>query len=179
MLDLCDASTSARAVGLVTDAVGSRRTTASQLRGVLDRRRRARHRQLLEELLADVAVGAESPLEVCYLRDVERAHDLPRGDRQNRSGLPFRRDVVHVEAGLVVELDGRLGHEGDGRFRDMRRDNRTTLAGGLTLRYGTTDVAGRPCAVAYQVASALRLRGWSGWLTPCPRCPRGVEELVL
>lgn len=179
VLDLCDVSTAARAVGLVTDAVGSRRTSAGQLREALDRRRRARHRQLLEELLADVAVGAESPLEVRYLRDVERAHDLPRGDRQNRSGLPYRRDVVYLTAGVVVELDGRLGHEGDGHFRDMRRDNRTTLAGELTLRYGTADVAGRPCAVASQVASALRLRGWSGWLSPCPRCPEGVDELVV
>ncbi|SDS31057.1 Transcriptional regulator, AbiEi antitoxin, Type IV TA system [Friedmanniella luteola] len=178
VLDLCDGSTPSRAVGLVTDAVGGRRTSAAQLRRALDGRRRARHRQLLEELLVDVAAGAESPLEVRYLRDVERAHDLPRGDRQNRSGLPFRRDVVYRH-GLVVELDGRLGHEGDGHFRDMRRDNRTALAGEMTLRYGTADVAGRPCSVAYQVASALRLRGWSGWLSPCPRCPQGVAELVV
>ncbi|GAA1428854.1 hypothetical protein GCM10009616_09580 [Microlunatus lacustris] len=179
VLDLCDASAASQAVGLVTDAVGSRRTSALQLRRVLDGRRRSRHRQLLEELLVDVAAGAESPLEVRYLRDVERAHDLPRGDRQNRTGLPFRRDVVHLEAGLVVELDGRLGHEGDGHFRDMRRYNRTALAGEMTLRYGTADVGGRPCAVAYQVATALRLRGWPGWLSACPRCPQGVDELVV
>jgi len=179
VLDLCDASTAFRAVGLVTDAVGSRRTSAAQLRRALAGRRRSRHRQLLDELLMDVAAGAESPLEVRYLRDVERAHDLPCGHRQNRSGLPFRRDVVYLEAGLVVELDGRLGHEGDGHFRDMRRDNRTALAGEMTLRYGTADVGGRPCAVAYQVASALRLRGWPGWLTPCSRCPQGVDQLVV
>lgn len=181
MLDLCDLATSSRAVGLVTDAVGSRRTTAHQLRLALQSRRRARHRQLLEELLADVAVGVESPLELRYLRDVERAHDLPRGDRQNRSGLPFRRDVVHLEVGVVVELDGRLGHEGEGRFRDMRRDNRTALVGEMTLRYGTADVAGRPCGVARQVESALRLRGWTGWLSPCRRCSvgQGVNEVVV
>jgi hypothetical protein len=178
VLDLCDISTPYRAVGLVTEAVGARRTSATQLRRVLDGRRRSRHRRLLEELLVDVALGAESPLEVRYLRDVERAHGLPPGDRQNRSHLPFRRDVVYP-GGLVVELDGRLGHEGGGHFRDMRRDNRTALAGELTLRYGTADVAGRPCAVASQVASALRLRGWPGWPTPCPRCRQGVDEAVV
>jgi hypothetical protein len=25
---------------------------------------------------------------------------------------------------VIVELDGRIGHEGVGRFRDMNRDNR-------------------------------------------------------
>ncbi len=167
LLDLCGSATAARVVGLVTDAVGSRRTTASLLRAALDGRRRARHR----ELLADVALGAESPLELRYLRDVERAHGLPPGDRQNRSGLPFRRDVVYLDVGLVVELDGRLGHDGGGRFRDMSRDNRTALGGEITLRYGTVDVVGRPCSVARQVESALRLRGWAGCITPCSRCP--------
>ncbi len=170
VLDLCDASTPYRAVGLVTNAVGARRTSAASLRVALDERRRARHRQLLEEVLADVATGAESPLELRYLRDIERAHGLPSGDRQHRSSLPFRRDVVYRAFGLVVELDGRLGHEGEGRFRDMRRANRTALSGEMTLRYRTADVVGRPCLVAQQVASALRLRGWSDWLCPCPRC---------
>ncbi len=179
VLDLCDATTPFRAVGLVTDAVGARRTNAAQLRAALDERRRARHRRLLTEVLEDVALGAESPLELRYLRDVERAHGLPSGDRQHRSDLPFRRDVVYRSVGVVVELDGRLGHEGDGHFRDMRRDNRTALAGEMTLRYGTADVAGRPCLVALQVASALRLRGWSGWLTVCPRCPEGVDDVLV
>ena len=35
------------------------------------------------EVLGDVASGAESTMEVSYLRDVERAHGLPRGRRQH------------------------------------------------------------------------------------------------
>lgn len=171
VLDLCGTGSAAQAVGWVTGAVGARRTTAEHLRRTLDGRRRVRHRQVLDDLLADVALGVESPLELRYLRDVERAHDLPHGERQNRSALPFRRDVLYREAGLVVELDGRLGHEGAGLFRDMSRDNRTALTGETTLRYGSVDVLGRPCAVARQVATALRLRGWDGWLTPCRACP--------
>ena len=170
VLDLCDASHAAQAIGWVTRAVGARRTTAEHLRRALENRRRVRHRQLLGDLLGDVAQGVESPLELRYLRDVELAHALPHGDRQHRSELPFRRDVVYRAFRLVVELDGRLGHEGAGLFRDMRRDNRTALTGDMTLRYGSVDVLGRPCAVARQVETALQLRGWTGRLSPCRRC---------
>jgi len=170
VLDLCDVGTPGQAVAWVTGAVGARRTTAAHLRSALEGRRRARHRQLLRDLLADVGAGVESPLELRYLRDVERAHGLPRGDRQERPDLPFRRDVVYRHYRVVVELDGRLGHVGEGRFRDMRRDNRTTLAGEVTLRYGFGDVAEQPCAAARQVATVLARGGWTGLLVPCPRC---------
>jgi hypothetical protein len=170
VLDLCGTGSAAQAIGWVTGAVGARRTTAEHLRRTLDHRRRVKHRQLLAELLGDVAQGVESPLELRYLRDVELAHGLPRGERQDRSELPFRRDVVYRAFRLVVELDGRLGHEGAGLFRDMRRDNRTALTGEMTLRYGSVDVLGRPCVVARQVEAALQLRGWAGRLTPCRRC---------
>jgi len=71
---------------------------------------------------------------------------------------------------LVVELDGRVGHEGMGRFRDMRRDNGSTVAGDATLRYGWADVVGRRCQVAGQVGSVLTARGWTGRLRRCPQC---------
>ena len=170
VLDLCDLGTPGEAVGWVTQAVQSRRTTVPQLRTALRRRRRARHRLLLEDLLGDVSAGAESALEVRYLRDVERAHGLPAGDRQHRQHA-FRRDVAYRRFGLVVELDGRLGHEGRGRFRDMWRDNVTTVGGELTLRYGYADVSERPCLVARQVGTVLVGRGWDGELTRCRRCP--------
>lgn len=44
--------------------------------------------------------------------------------------------------GLLIELDGRIGHTGDGRFRDMRRDNAAATDGLATLRYGWHDVSG-------------------------------------
>lgn len=173
VLDLCDEASPAMAIAWVTRAVQERRTTAGRLADALTRRKRARHRVLLVDLLADVARGAESPLEVRYLRDVERAHHLPVGRRQDQRE-PGRRDVAYLEYGLVAELDGRLGHEGLGRFRDMVRDNRTTLRGEVTLRYGFVDVAGDPCAVARQVAVVLRRQGWTGTLVPCPRCPTDI-----
>ena len=69
-------------------------------------------------------------------------------------------DVLSEEFGLIVELDGRLGHTGMGRFRDMRRDNRSTTDGLATLRYGKADVFGIPCEVADEVAVNLMRRGW-------------------
>jgi hypothetical protein len=170
VLDLCDGADVREIVGWVTQAVTSRRTTVVRLRRALEARSRHSRRRLLDELLGDVAEGVESPLELRYLRDVERAHGLPKGNRQNVSRVRDRRDVVYRQYGLVVELDGRLGHEGLGRFRDMRRDNDATVDGEATLRYGSVDVNGEPCLVARQVAEVLVLRGWRGEFRLCARC---------
>lgn len=171
VLDLCASADEGAVVGLVTTAVQSRRTRTDRLAAVLATRARHPHRRLLTALLADVAAGAESPLELSYLRDVERAHDLPRGRRQaSRLGLPYATDVGYDAYALLVELDGRLGHEGTGRFRDLERDNRFVLGGLITLRYGWFDVVHRPCLVAVQVGQVLRAQGWRGTPTRCRRC---------
>ena len=79
---------------------------------------------------------------------------------------------------LLVELDGRIGHEGEGRFRDMNRDNRHALRGELTFRYGYYDVSGRPCPVAFQVHTALTQRGFCQPFARCARCV-GVLDVDL
>ena len=171
MLDLCAQARPEDVVGWVTAAVQRRRTTPVRLRRALESRERTPHRLLLQALLAEVAAGAESPIEVLYLRDVERAHGLPDGRRQQPTGRRRGwRDVLYLAYGVVVELDGRLGHEGLGRFRDMDRDNVALLDGLATLRFGTSDLAGRPCAVAHQVGRLLQLRGWNGQPSRCRRC---------
>lgn len=78
--------------------------------------------------------------------------------------------VPHHLPVRVVELDGRTGHEGAGRFRDMSRDNRNTVRGRATLRYGWTDCRHHPCQTSRQVASTLVLLGWGGLANSCPRC---------
>lgn len=173
VLDLCERAGPEEVVHLITKAVQSRLTTVPRLRQALVGRRQMRHRHLLQDLLADVAQGAHSPLEVTYLNGVERPHGLPRGSRQQpiARGPGGFRDVRYDEFRLVVELDGRVGHEGVGRFRDMRRDNATTVAGEATLRYGYADVYGRRCQVAEQVGAVLRAHGWSGILRRCRQCP--------
>lgn len=63
-LDLCDAATASDVVGILTRAVGTRRTSTAQLRSALQSRSRIRHRQLLVALLGDINEGARSWLEV-------------------------------------------------------------------------------------------------------------------
>lgn len=111
-------------------------------------------------------------LELAHLRDVERAHGLPRGRRNRyRGGLRHRSDVGY---GVLVELDGRLGHTDEGRFRDFRRDHDFALRALLTLRYGWHDVAEQPCEVTNQVSTVLQGRGWSDLPARCRRCRRVV-----
>lgn len=172
VLDLCTTARPEDVVGWVTLAVERRRTTSRRLQRALAGRGRHPQRALLQGLLADVAVGVRSPLEMTYLRDVERAHGL---DVLVTRQLPSRahravRDVQYTQYGVVVELDGRLGHTELGRFRDLDRDNEASLDGLLTLRFGASDLHGRPCAVAAKVVRALRQRGWTGLPTRCPHC---------
>jgi len=173
VLDLCSVRPD-QSAHWVTKAVGSGRTTTRRLRRELDATARHPARRELLELLADVGAGAHSPLELLYLRDVERAHGLPRGERQIHSG-GYRIDV-HYRHGLVVELDGRLGHEYEGRFRDMRRDNYHQLRGTTTLRFGWQDCQVTPCEVAVCVGSLLTAMGWTGPVTPCRRCRHVPEQ---
>ena len=171
VLDLADLSSTTRVIDLVTKAVQQDLTTAKKLTRAVAGRKRLRHRRFLLDLLADVAEGAETPLEIKYTRDVERAHALPRGVRQKsaRRGRDFR-DVTYDEFGLVVELDGQIGHLGTGRFRDMRRDNYAVVQGEVTLRYGWPDVNDIPCPVAFQIADVMIQRGWTDLPTRCDRC---------
>ena len=129
---------------------------------------------------AEAADGVESYLELLFVRTVERPHGLPRGRRQrSRTGLPYRRDVDYRPYALIAELDGLLGHEGEGRFRDMNRDNLHVLCGEATLRYGYFDVSSRPCAVAFQIHLALTQRGYLEPFRRCPRCRRASNADLL
>jgi hypothetical protein len=147
--------------------------TVEQILEAMALRKRQRHRQLIKDVLVDVRGGVESRLEHRYLVAVERPHGLPVGRRQVKqllNGVATRKDVEYDEYSTVVELDGRLGHEGSGRHRDRRRDNSSTRQGRSTLRYGHADLE-QPCEVAVEVTDVLRQNGWTGVLRPCsPRC---------
>ena len=180
MLDLANQRSEGEIVSLVTAAVQKKLTTPDRLRTLLDSRPRQRHRQLIAGMLADVAAGAESYLEMLYLRTVERPHGLPRGTRQgSHPDLPYQCDVKYDRFALIVELDGRIGHEDEGRFRDMKRDNRHALLDELTLRFGYYDVSGRPCPVAFQVYLALVKRGYAEPFQRCWRCVGASEADLL
>ncbi|MCW2867389.1 MAG: hypothetical protein JWR20_1577, partial [Marmoricola sp.] len=115
LLDLASsAADDAAAVAVLADGVGSHRTTADRLLAALQVRSRLPRRAFLVAVLTDVASGVHSVLERKYLHDVERAHGLPPAGRQVSSGAKgrcVRRDVEHADQRVVVELDGRLGHE--------------------------------------------------------------------
>jgi len=174
VVDLVMQASSARVVAsLVTGAVQRRLTTPDRLAGSAERRAALPRRALFDALVDDAAEGAESPLEVWFYRRVERAHRLPTGRRQHRSlAGPARWVDVDYDAWRVrVELDGRMGHEGDGRFRDRLRDNHSTVEGRATLRYGHAEVFDEPCEIATEVASVLSGNGWQGLICPCgPQC---------
>ncbi|HMG31428.1 MAG TPA: hypothetical protein VK585_15045 [Jiangellaceae bacterium] len=174
VLDLVDVSETGREVeAWIVAACQTRLTVPTRLAAALAARKKIKWRGMTEAMLLDVAEGAQSMLELEFLRSVERAHRLPRGDRQRR--LAARRviwiDVDYEPFRTRVELDGRLGHEGAGRFRDRRRDNRATVGRTWSLRYGHAEVFGTPCAVAAEVSLVLRERGWAGTAVPCgPGC---------
>jgi hypothetical protein len=182
VLDLAAAATNdTGAVAILADACQSRRTTARRLLDALAGRQRIRRRPLIERVLHDVAAGATSALEWLYLTRVERPH-LPGARRQRRivqRGRTGYRDVEYPAWGVVVELDGRLGHtRARDRWDDLERDVDTAVSGLLTLRLGWRQVV-EPCRTAAAVAQILRTRGWRGALSACaePGCHQVAATL--
>jgi hypothetical protein len=172
-----DAPSESRAVGVLADVCQSRRTTASRLLARLEQMPRLRRRRLLRTILTDVESGAYSVLERMYLRTVERPHGLPLAQRQRcvREGRSRAyRDVEYLEELLLVELDGRLGHERAlDRWADLDRDVAAAVDQRVTVRLGYGQVL-QPCRVAAALARILRARGWIGSPRACaPGCPVG------
>lgn len=142
----------AGAVALLSDACHQGLTTPLRLLEVLEQLTRLPGRAWLQEVLRDVSAGTRSVLERRCLRDVERAHGLPRATRQDR-----------------VSTDGRVV------YRDAHYVGQHTLVaatdGLLTLRPGWAQVL-EPCRLSGIVARVLQARGWGGRPRPCgPCCP--------
>lgn len=161
---------SERLIALLADAARTRVARPERIAETLQARHRVRERKRFEEFLGDLT-GIESTLEYVYRRDVERAHGLPVGRRNISVSRSTRTDVVYEDYGVLVELDGRLGHEdAESVFRDLNRDNIHILSGKPTLRYGNADVRVQSCLAARQVGTLLGNRGWPGPVKACPRC---------
>lgn len=172
VLDVAETSTAVDALALAATAVRQELVTAAVLSQELGRRRGHRHGPLLRSALHDVEAGGQSSAELLYIRDVERAHGLPEAIRQQASDLSRRRyhDNEYDEFGLIVEVDGRLGHETwADRVRDGRRDRELLARRRATSRVFWADVALRPCDTAIDVGRILQGRGWSGAVRPCRR----------
>jgi hypothetical protein len=179
------APTELMCIGVLSDAIRSRRTTAERMLEAARSRKRLRRRHLIVGVLADTAAGAASVLEIEYLRRVERAHGLPTAQRQIRdvtSGTGQSTSVVYrdgelPELGLIIELDGRIGHSTTAeRDADFERDLDAALSDRNTIRLGWGQAYVRPCSTAAKLAALFRKLGWPGHMHSCPSCPAVADQ---
>jgi hypothetical protein len=165
----------AAAFAVLARVCATRRTTPQRILQVLATRQRVCGRRTLAAMLADLHDGACSVLERGYLHRVERAHGLPKGERQARSTATGRvtfQDVRYRAQGVVVELDGRAFHDGpQDRDRDALRDLAELSRSDLVTTRVTYGLVYRDaCRTAVLIGELLRRRGWPGLLRNCPRC---------
>jgi len=177
VLDLIEtATTTDDAFAWLTRAIGRDLVSAGMLTAALSARKRMRRRPWLVEALADVADGVMSPIELRYVRDVERAHGLPHAKRQVRreldGGVRFL-DNFYEAFRLCVEIDGRLTHPPEQKWRDADRDSDNLFRDDVqTIRLGLRHVTSGRCVQAAKLAKLFLRRGWDGeGLRPCgPDC---------
>ena len=167
VLDLVVASkTFDDAYSWLSRTTGRRLATAAAIKEALAARTRMRWRSWLVDALDDVADGVMFPLELRYVRDVERAHGLPEARRQARrelaSGVRYL-DNYYDQYRVCVELDGQSSHPPEQKWQDADRDNDNLFADGVqTVRFGLRDVTVRRCVQAARLAALLKRRGWDG-----------------
>jgi hypothetical protein len=183
VLDLVAAArTFDEAYSWVSRALSRDLATAGMLRDALAARSRIRWRAWLTEALADAEDGIHFPLELRYARDVERAHGLPKAQRQARraiGGKAHYKDNWYSEYRICVELDGAAYHPPEQMWQDKYRDNVNLAADDVrTYRFGMVDVTERACQSAAMVAASLRRNGWHGQPHPCrrPGCQVGRRD---
>ncbi|MEO7448324.1 MAG: type IV toxin-antitoxin system AbiEi family antitoxin domain-containing protein [Humibacillus sp.] len=180
VFDLAGGRSLDRAVALMAKARQLHLCSTHQLLETLASRPRQPGRHLLREALGDVGDGVESAGEFRYVRDVERAHGLPVGRRQAPAAGQRHRDSAYDDFWVVVEVDGRLGHEGwAAQAVDRRRDIDGAVSGWLTVRPTWLDVAHTPCGLAADLDTIFRSRGWAGRGFPCRRrdCAVAVTKI--
>ncbi len=157
------------AVGVLSRAVGGRRTTAARLAAALAGRVRATERAWLAGVLDDIAAGTCSVLEHGYQTRVAGPHGLPPAELQARAttstGVVYR-DADYGER--IVELDGEIGHTTTAdRDSDHERDLDAALDGKATTRLSWGQVFDRSCITAGKVARLLADAGWPGRPATC------------
>ncbi|MEP6796734.1 MAG: hypothetical protein ABI890_01240 [Lapillicoccus sp.] len=171
VLDIAEDSDADGAIAIVATACRMGLTWDEGLRTALAGRKRHRWRVLLGDALVEVGEGAQSVLEVRYVRDVERAHGLPQGTSQQATARGKRHhDRGYPDQHLLVELQGLAFHSSaSAQIRDGRRVREGLGEGWTTVPAYWSDVVVTPCALAVEVGTLLGLRGWSGVPHRCRR----------
>jgi hypothetical protein len=163
------------AVAAVSDVVQRRLTTYAAIQRALAARSRLPRGRWLAAALEDLSTGANSVLELEYLRRVERAHGLPVPERQvvaHAGSRRTERDVEYRRYGVVVELVGRAFHD-DARSWDLDLDRDLAAAAHddvRSVRLGWGQVLRDACGTAHRIGILLARGGWEGRPTPCPEC---------
>jgi len=183
VLDLvAAAATFERAYSWIARAVARDLVTVAVLRATLADRSRMRWRSWLTDALEDSREGVASPLERRYVKDVERAHGLPKAERQARrtiGGRTHYKDNWYAEYQVAVEIDGPAYHQGDRADADRGRDNlNLAVDAAQTYRFGPVGVTERACESALLVATTLRRNGWTGTPRPCRRPGCAVARAI-
>jgi very-short-patch-repair endonuclease len=183
VLDLVTvAPTFDRAYSWIARSVSRKLVTVDALRAALAARKRIRWRTWVTDALEDAAGGVHSSLELRYVRDVERAHRLPRSQHQARRRLRGKaqyRDNWYPDYRVVVEIDGPAYHQNEQVQLDNERDNvNLALDDVKTHRFGPVSVTERACETAALVAATLQHNGWPGSAHRCRRlnCPVGRAQ---
>ncbi|WP_157038561.1 hypothetical protein [Nostocoides jenkinsii] len=101
--------TASDAVALAADAVRIGVCRVPQLAAALRHTRAHPNRRPLKLALGDIDAGVQSLLEHRALNRVLRAHRLPTMQLQV-PGPGVRRDFVNIEFGVILEVDGTVGH---------------------------------------------------------------------
>ena len=152
-------------------AVRRRMCRPSDLDRELARSTRLPGRAELGALIALLAEGCQSELEIWGCLHVLRAPGMPAFVQQRRvtvRGETFLLDAACEESMLAVEMDGAAWHGSrQQRERDIRRDSLLATVGWQTLRYSFTRLTRSPDACRRDIRAAHdarmgRLRGNTG-----------------
>jgi very-short-patch-repair endonuclease len=145
-------------------AVRRRLCRAADVAHELARSTRLPGRAELAALVALLADGCQSELEIWGCLHVLRAPGMPTFVQQRRvtvGGETFVLDAACEESMLAVEMDGAAWHGSRAqRERDIRRDSLVATAGWQTLRYSFSRLTRSPevCRRDIRAVHAARLR---------------------
>ena len=143
-------------------AVQQRITTPEALTTAFSAVRRHRRRKLIGQILADLALGAQSIGELEFAR-LCREYGLPEPDRQTLRRGPdgvYHLDTAWTPYGAIVEIEGLHHLEATQALADTSRQNELTIGNDRVLRI---PVIGLRVSTDHYMTQVTRLLKSCGW----------------